>query len=151
MQKLSLSAIVVAALCFSLSDSVTAKAADETKLTCPISGKPASKDHAAKYKEGQVYFCCDNCPKAFEANTKKYATKANIQLVSTGQYKQTKCPVSGEAVNPATAVKVGDLSVSFCCDKCKAKYEAAKEKKQTSMVFGDKAFAKAFEKNKDTK
>ena len=145
MQKLSLSAAVVACLCFCLS----ANAADEAKLTCPVSGKAATKDHAAKYKEGQVYFCCDNCPKAFEANTKKYATKANVQLVSTGQYKQTKCPLSGEALNPSTAVKVGDLSVSFCCDKCKAKYEAAKDKKQMQMVFGDKAFAKAFEKSKD--
>ena len=99
MQKLSLSAAVVACLCFCLS----ANAADEAKLTCPVSGKAATKDHAAKYKEGQVYFCCDNCPKAFEANTKKYATKANVQLVSTGQYKQTKCPLSGEALNPSTA------------------------------------------------
>jgi YHS domain-containing protein len=143
MQKLSLSAAVVACLCFCLS----ANAADEAKLTCPISGKPATKDHAAKYKDGQVYFCCDNCPKAFEANTKKFATKANAQLVASGQYKQVKCPLSGEALNPATAIKVGDLSVSFCCDNCKGKVEAAKEKKQLQLVFGDKAFAKGFEKS----
>jgi transcription elongation factor Elf1 len=146
MRKASSIAVIVASLCFCL----TAQAADETALKCPISGKPASKDHAAKYKDGQVYFCCDNCPKAFEANTKKFATKANMQLVESKQYKQTKCPFSGEDVNPATAVKVGDLSVSFCCDKCKAKFEAAKEKKQLNMAFGDKAFDKAFVKNTDT-
>jgi transcription elongation factor Elf1 len=145
-KKLSFAAVIVASFAFCLT-----AMADEAKLTCPVSGKPASKDHAAKYKEGQVYFCCDNCPKAFEASTKKYAAKANAQLVSTGQYKQLKCPLSGEDLNPATAVKIGDISVSFCCDKCKAKAEAAKEKKQFNMVFGDKAFAKAFEKAKDTK
>jgi transcription elongation factor Elf1 len=122
MQRISSIAVVIASLCFCLS----AQAADELK--CPVSGKPASKDHAAKYKDGQVFFCCDNCPKAFEENTKKFATKANMQLVESGQYKQTKCPLSGEAVDASTAVKVGDLSVSFCCDKCKAKFEAAKDK-----------------------
>jgi hypothetical protein len=145
MQKLSLSLIVVASLCVCL----TARAA-EPELKCPVSGHAASKDHAAKYKDGQVYFCCDDCPKTFEANTKKFASKANMQLVSSGQYKPAKCQFSGEAVNPATAVKVGDLSVSFCCDKCKAKFEAAKEKKQISLAFGDKAFDKAFVKNTDT-
>jgi YHS domain-containing protein len=147
MQKLSLTALIVASLCFCL----TANAADEPALKCPISGKAATKDHAAKYKDGQVYFCCDNCPKAFEANTKKFATKANAQLVASGQYKQVKCPLSGEDLNPATAVKVADVSVSFCCDKCKAKVEAAKDKKQLNMVFNDKAFDKAFVKAKDTK
>jgi YHS domain-containing protein len=145
MQKISLSALIVASLCFCL----TANAADEPALKCPVSGKAATKDHAAKYKDGQVYFCCDNCPKAFEANTKKFATKANAQLVASGQYKQVKCPLSGEDLNPATAIKVADISVSFCCDKCKAKVEAAKDKKQLGLVFNDKAFAKAFEKNKD--
>ena len=143
MQRISSIAVVIASLCFCLS----AQAADELK--CPVSGKPATKDHAVKYKDGQVFFCCDNCPKAFEENTKKFATKANMQLVESGQYKQTKGPLSGEAVDASTAVKVGDLSVSFCCDKCKAKFEAAKDKKQLNMAFGDKAFAKAFEKNKD--
>jgi YHS domain-containing protein len=144
MQKLSLSAVIVASLCFCL-----AANADDSKLTCPVSGKPASKDHAAKYKEGQVYFCCDNCPKAFEANTKKFATKANIQLVTSGQYKQVKCPLTGNKLNPEATVMVAETSVSFCCADCKGKVEAAKDKKQIQMVFSDKAFAKGFEKSKD--
>ena len=96
MQKFSLTAVIVASLCFCLS----AQAADETKLICPVSGHPASKEHAEKYKDGQVYFCCDDCPKAFTANTKKFAAKANAQLAATGQYKEVKCPFSGGKLNP---------------------------------------------------
>ena len=87
-----LSVMVAAALCVS----VSARAADTTKLKCPVSGKAASKDHALAYKDGEVYFCCDKCPNAFKENTAKYATKANLQLVASGQYKEVKCPLTGK-------------------------------------------------------
>jgi hypothetical protein len=147
MQKMMLSAVVAASVCLGL----TARAADEPALKCPVSGQPASKDHAVKYKEGQAYFCCDKCPKAFEENTKKFAAKANAQLVASGQYKEVKCPLTGNDLNPAATLKVADISVSFCCNDCKAKVAGAKEKKQVQLVFGDKAFGKGFEKAKDTK
>jgi YHS domain-containing protein len=138
---ISLGAMIALSFC------LVAGAADEPKLTCPVSGKPASKDHAVAYKDGKAYFCCDNCPKAFEKNTKKFATKANMQLVETGQYKQVKCPLSGEGLNPETALKVAGVSVQFCCNNCKGKVADAKsDKKKISMVFADKAFDKAFEK-----
>jgi hypothetical protein len=146
MQKFSLSAIVIASLCFCL----TAQAADAPALKCPVANKPASKDHAVKYKDGEVYFCCDNCPKAFEANTKKFANKANAQLVASGQYKEVKCPFTGKDLNPATSVKVAGVSVSFCCDNCKAKASAAKGNARLALIFNDKAFDKGFEKVKDS-
>jgi len=143
MHKLSFTAALLASFCLCLA----AKAADEPKLTCPVSGHPATKDHAAKYKEGQVYFCCDDCPKAFEANTKKFSAKANVQLVVSGQYKEVKCPFSGGKLNPATAVQVAGVSVAFCCNNCKAKVTKANEKARVTMVFNDKAFEKGFEKS----
>jgi|ERR1700677_1478721 YHS domain-containing protein len=143
MQRLSLSALVVASLCFCL----TAKAADEPQLKCPVSGHDASKDHAAKYKDGQVYFCCDDCPKAFEANTKKFAAPANAQLVASGQYKEVKCPFSGQKLNPDTKVSVAGVDVTFCCNNCKAKVTKANEKARVKMVFNDKSFEKGFEKS----
>ena len=111
-------------------------------LKCPISGKKVVAASATKYKDGEVYFCCTNCPKAFAKDTAKFAAKANHQLVASGQYKQEKCPVAGKALNPATAIKVGDTEVQFCCNGCKGKAKKASD--QVDFVFNDKAFAKGF-------
>ncbi len=138
-----LSVMVAAALCVS----VSARAADTTKLKCPVSGKAASKDHALAYKDGEVYFCCDKCPNAFKENTAKYATKANLQLVASGQYKEVKCPLTGKALNPETATKISGVSVEFCCNGCKGRVAALKKKgAKLNLVFNDEAFAKGFEK-----
>jgi hypothetical protein len=122
--------------------------AKEFKATCPISGKPALQDKTAAYKDGKVYFCCENCPKAFAGDTAKYATKANQQLVATGQTTQAKCPLSGGKLNPDAVVEVGGAKVGFCCNMCKGKVEAAKGDAQAELVFSDTAFAKAFEVKK---
>src|ERR1700682_4506929 len=66
---------------------------------CPVSGKPAAKDHAVDFEGGKVYFCCDNCPKAFEANSAKFAAKAHHQMALTGQLVETKCPFTGKPLN----------------------------------------------------
>lgn len=125
---------------------VTVYAADEVKLDgvkCIVNPKaPAKAANAVDYKGGHVYFCCQNCPKAFKADTAKFAAKANHQLVLTGQAKQEACPFSGEAVDPDTAIKVDGASVAFCCANCKGKAEKAEDK--ITLIFDDKAFEKAF-------
>jgi YHS domain-containing protein len=118
------------------------------KATCPVSGKPALEDKTAEYKGAKVYFCCENCPKAFAKDTAKFATKANQQLVATGQATEVKCPLSGAKLNPETAVDVGGTKVTFCCNNCKGKVEAAKGDAQAELVFSDAAFAKGFEVKK---
>lgn len=127
-----------------------ARAADEkekeVEIKCPVSGKKADKANALAYKEGEVYFCCMNCPKAFEKETAKYATKANHQLVLTGQYEETKCPLTGRPLNPEQAVTINDVEVHFCCANCKGKVAKAEEDEQLNLVFADKAFDKAFQK-----
>jgi transposase-like protein len=123
------------------------KAADAPELKCPVSGHAASKDHAVDHNGGKVYFCCDDCPKAFEANTKKFAAKANAQMVQDGQFKQVNCPLAGKPVNLETAIEVGGVKVAFCCNNCKSRVVNAKnDKAKMNMVFSDKAFKKAFEK-----
>ena len=42
---------------------------------CPVSGKPIVAEHALEHEGKQVYFCCPNCPKAFEANPAKFMAK----------------------------------------------------------------------------
>lgn len=128
----------------------TAYAADAVKLdgvNCLVAGnKPAKAENFVEYKGGKVFFCCMNCPKAFSADTAKFAAKANHQLAATKQAKQAKCPLSGEDVDASKVIKVSGVEVAFCCDMCKGKAEA--EKDQVAFLFNDKAFDKAFKVGK---
>jgi hypothetical protein len=139
---LACSALVVCAA-FSLQ-------AEEKKaeLKCPVSGAAAKMDHAVEHNGGKVYFCCDKCPEAFKADTAKFATKANAQLVASGQAKQVKCPLSGGKLNPEAKVTVASTEVQFCCNNCKGKVAAAKGDEQLNLVFSDAAFKKGFEVKK---
>ncbi len=115
---------------------------------CPVSGENASKEQSAKYKEKDVYFCCEKCKAAFEAESAKYAEKANHQLVQTKQFRQTKCPLTGGKVNKEQSVKVSDVKVTFCCEKCKGAMEAASKEEQLTKIFAEEVFAKSFEPRK---
>lgn len=120
----------------------------EVKVKCPVSGKDAKKECAVDYKSGKVYFCCENCPKAFDKDTKKFAVKANYQLYATGQAKIVKCPFTGRDLNPDTKIKVGTVDVCFCCPNCQGKAEKAKGNQQVELIFNDKAFDKGFKVEK---
>lgn len=125
-------------------------AADAIKLEgikCPVSGgaaKDVEGSHVA-WKKGQVYFCCANCPKAFDKDKAKYTNKANQQLLATKQVKEVKCPLTGNKLNPDTEIDVQGTKVSFCCNNCKGKVSAAKDAEQLELVFNDKNFEKGFE------
>lgn len=125
-----------------------ALAEDKAAPKCPISGGDISKDASVEYKGGKVYFCCNGCPAKFEKDQAKYATKANHQLAVTGQVEQVGCPLSGGKLDPSTKLKVCGIDVCFCCSHCKDKVAKASEKEQCEMVFGDKAFDKAFKAKK---
>jgi len=118
---------------------------DEFNAKCVVAGKAAKMDTTADYKGAKVYFCCDDCKGAFAADTKKYATAANAQLVSTKQAKQVKCPLSGEKINPDKTVEVAGVKVGFCCENCQGKVAKAEGDAQKELVFADAAFAKGFE------
>lgn len=112
---------------------------------CLVAAKNAAKaDNSVEYRGAQVYFCCENCPKAYAKDKAKYATKANHQLVLTGQAKQEKCPLSGGDLNKEATVKVVGVTVTFCCNNCKGKVEKAKDDEQLELAFADKAFDKGF-------
>ncbi len=142
MQKRTLlSLFVTTAMCFAIG----ASAAEEAKLLCPVSGHEASKSHAVSYKGGKVYFCCDNCPKAFAKNKDKFAAKANAQLVATAQYKQKACPLTGKPCNKATATEIGGVNVYFCCNNCKGAIEKLEgDDAKVAKVFSNDNFKKGF-------
>lgn len=137
-------------LCAVFAVGLIAIAAEETKFKalCPLSGKAVLEDKTADYKGAKVQFCCPNCPGAFSKDPAKFAVKANHQLAGTGQFVQTKCPLSGGKLNPEQFVTVSDVKVQFCCENCKGKVDAAKGDEQLSLVFADKAFDKGFELKK---
>ena len=142
---LSLVAVVVCAGVFSLNAAEEKKA---VKPLCPLSGKDIDKTKSVDYKGAKVYFCCGNCPGAFEKDPTKFAAKANQQLVVTEQAKQVKCPLSGGKLNEEKSVEVAGTKVTFCCEKCQGAVAAAKGDEQLNMVFSDKAFDKGFEVTK---
>lgn len=114
--------------------------------------KAANESKSLDWKDGKIYFCCDNCPKAFSKDKEKNAGKANAQLVATKQYEQHACPISGAKINESTAIEVRGAKVAFCCNNCKGKVEKEEGDKQVDMVFGEEAFKKGkFAKVEDTK
>ena len=96
-------------------------AADKPELKCPISGKAVDETKTVEFNGGKVAFCCGNCPKAFAKNKEKFAGKANLQLVQTGQLKQVKCPLTGRPVNTEKVVDLDGTKVCVCCAGCLGK------------------------------
>ena len=127
---------------------------DLKDVKCVVAPKGANASKSADYKDGKVFFCCGGCQGKFNQDPKKYATKANHQLVTTKQYVQKGCPFSGGKVNPETAVKFAGTEVAFCCDGCKSKFEKAEDEvAKMKLVFSEKSFKNGFKKaeKKDAK
>jgi YHS domain-containing protein len=132
------SAAIVSATVFA------AEGTQSQELKCPVSGRPAKTEHAVAYKGGQVYFCCPNCPGAFQKSPEKFATKANAQLVASGQAEQVACPLTGAKVNPAASATIDGVEIHFCCKNCQGKITKASEDERRELAFGEKGFAKGF-------
>lgn len=114
-------------------------------VKCILNPKGDVKEATAvEYREGKVFFCCNNCQGKFKEDPSKFAAAANHQLVQTGQYVQEKCPLSGGPLNPEKVVKVGEVEVQFCCGNCQGKVAKAEGQAQVDLVFGDEAFEKGF-------
>ena len=122
-------------------------------ITCVVSGdeinKSDLKDHEhSTYKDGKVYFCCGGCKMDFDESPKKFAAKANFQLVASGQYTQTACPVNKGKIHTAKAKKnlkkvtVSGMEVDLCCPGCLKKYNKASDK--FALLFSDKGYEKGF-------
>jgi YHS domain-containing protein len=117
---------------------------DQPALLCPVMGKAVNADVTTEYNGGTVAFCCPGCLKKFNADTEKYATKANLQLTQGGQAEQVACPISGRGVNPDQTATVAGVEVAFCCGGCKGKVNGAEGDEQLDLVYGSEAFTKGF-------
>jgi hypothetical protein len=112
-----------------------------------VAKKDANEEKKSKWKDGNVYFCCDGCLGKYEKmskdDKKKIAHKANHQLVATKQYVQGGCPFSGGELDKEQSIKVMGAEVGFCCSGCKSKAEKMSEEDQLTKLFGEEAFKKA--------
>lgn len=92
----------------------------KTQVTCPISDHPVDPKVSATVNGEKVEFCCKKCIAVLEKDPAKYKAK----LAASYTY-QTKCPVSGEPIDPTASTKLSTgETVYFCCQKCPAKFKA---------------------------
>lgn len=123
-------------------------AQDLSGIKCVVNGdQSASVDASIEYQGGRVYVCCKECVKQFEKDSKKFAARANHQLVLTGQYRQSKCPINDTDFDPEVTANVGGTSIAFCCQGCLKKVNDTQDMaERAELVFGSKVFKKSFVK-----
>lgn len=149
--------LLIAAVALMLVSGVNADKSETKKkdplagIKCPVSGKPVKADKTAEYKGAKVYFCCPGCPAPFAKDTEKFANKANHQLVATGQFVQTKCPITGKDMDKSKSAKVAGVNVQFCCPGCQGKAKKTKGDELLAFAFADGPFAKGFALKKNEK
>jgi YHS domain-containing protein len=135
--RLWIGSLAAAVLAVAVAGSFAEEKAAEKEAKCPVSGKAINKDATAEFNGGTVYFCCNNCPKAFKADSKKFATKANHQMAVTGQLKQVGCPLSGKKCAEGTEIEVAGVKVAYCCNNCKGNVAKLSADEQMEKVFAD--------------
>lgn len=94
--------------------------------TCPVSGKPISKDQSIDYEGQKVYFCCGKCPAKFKESPMKYLPALYKQIYP--QSAQVTCPVMGDPIDGKTFVEYKGQQIGFCCAMCPPKFQAAPAK-----------------------
>lgn len=80
------------------------------QVTCPVTGNPIDGKSRILFEDKVVDFCCAHCVLKYENDPKR-----NAKLEATYTY-QTRCPVSGDPIDPTVYAELGDnLFVYFCC------------------------------------
>lgn len=127
--------IAALAVCLCVGSNLLAENTKPEDTKCPVSGKPSKASESVEFEGGKVYFCCGNCPKAFEKNTEKFAAKARQQMMLTGELEQVHCPITHKAFKAEQTVDVGGVTIAFCCGTCKGKVEKQSADEQVTTCF----------------
>lgn len=107
--------------------------------------KQVDPESFVEYRDAKVFFCCEMCAKGFSKDPSKKAAQANMQLVQTGQFVQTACPMTGKPVADGVTAKIGEMEIGVCCAGCQGKINnAADDAAKVALVFGDETFEKGF-------
>lgn len=141
--RLLLATLALAAAGFAVAAEEEAKI-DLKGVKCIVSDHDATADGMIEFKGKKLFFCCEDCPKAFKEEPAKFMTKAAHQLLQTKQIAQVACPLSGGKLNKEAVVEVAGVKVAFCCKNCVAKAEKAEGAELLALVFSPEAFKKGF-------
>jgi len=102
----------------------------KVQVACPISGKAVNPKLSVEAGGQRVFVCCEMCVEPLRKDFDKYKTK----LLGSYTY-QTICPVGGEPINPGSSMDMGKgQTVYFCCDECKAKFQAEPAKYKARLA-----------------
>jgi YHS domain-containing protein len=87
------------------------------QVSCPVTGNPIDgKTFVFSGGEG-VNFCCEKCPPKYEQDPARYKAKLRASYTY-----QTRCPVSGETIDPTAYVDVPTgQRIYLCCKGCAEK------------------------------
>jgi YHS domain-containing protein len=90
------------------------KKMEHIQVTCPVTGKPIDGKTFIESDGQKIGFCCKDCVPKYEANPAKY--KANLEAAYTYQ---TRCPVTGEKIDPTVYVDLATGErIYLCCKAC---------------------------------
>ena len=127
-----------AAGAFLLAEQPQKQAVEKSGAVCPVTARPISASVAIDYQGAKVYFSSPDSIPIFQANLAKYASRANYQLVVTGQAREVACPFTGKPLNPnIPTVRVYGLDVGFCCRACQQTAAGVDMLTRLDLIFGD--------------
>lgn len=132
MKKIATAAALLAVGLTSLSTVRAAEATQEPatvkmQATCPVMGTPINKALYVDVEGQRVYVCCGGCIAPVQKDPAKYL-KVLADRGETVAKLQTKCPVSGEAVDKTHYADVQGKRIYTCCDNCAATIKADPDK-----------------------
>ena len=94
----------------------------DTNRKCHVSGKEVDAAVTSDVKV-TVGFCCSKCQAKFEADPKMQQAAVKKHAGSKESPVNKKCPISSKDVVEANTA-TPSMTVSFCCEKCKASFDA---------------------------
>lgn len=110
-------------------------AAEAALPTCPVTGEPVDFFVSTMTADGPVYFCCPACIKTLEKDPGKYAKNVAAQRAALMKMPrvQVTCAIDDQPIDKSVFIEQGGKKIYFCCNKCKAKYEADPAKYQAQL------------------
>ncbi len=99
-----------------------APASSLEQKTCPVTGKPATKEHFLDFRGLTIHFCSAACIEKFRDAPGEYLPIVYRQIHP--QQVQVRCPVTGAAIDGTTHVEHAGRRIGFCGPACAAKFQA---------------------------
>ena len=118
-------------------------------LKCFIMPKKTVKEkYAVEHNGGTVWLCCKSCVRRVEKKPERYEAGCNHQMVVTGQFAQTNCPISGGELDESVSMEIGGATVHFSdAASMKTVQDAGDDKARIELVFATEKFNKSFTAN----